>query len=136
MIVCYLCGSADVEQVTGAQCAWCAQAQRLADFVNANRPQARHPAGYPEMQPWQLVFISRWLRQDAASRGERPPQCQHEGGMGIGAGHVCYRVRARGHPIDSDRPHGCSCGALWADTCDVRIGHHATPHHGGGCMLR
>ena len=42
-------------------------------------------------------------------------RCDHDGGRGIGAGHVCRCVRAPGHPLDSDRPHGCTCGALWAD---------------------
>lgn len=46
----------------------------------------------------------------------RPEPCQHDGGTGIGAGHVCRCVRAAGHPLDSERPHGCSCMALWADT--------------------
>jgi len=45
----------------------------------------------------------------------RPGQCGHNGGQGIGAGHVCECVRAAGHPLDSDRPHGCTCMALWAD---------------------
>jgi hypothetical protein len=40
--------------------------------------------------------------------------CDDDGGRGIGAGHVCRCVRKDGHPIDSDRPHGCTCGALWA----------------------
>lgn len=41
--------------------------------------------------------------------------CNHNGGRGIGAGHVCRCVRPAGHPLDTDRPHGCSCGALWAE---------------------
>lgn len=36
-------------------------------------------------------------------------------GEGIGAGHTCRCNRETGHPHDSDRPHGCECGALWAD---------------------
>jgi hypothetical protein len=46
----------------------------------------------------------------------RPGSCNHNGGVGIGAGHVCRCVRLPGHPLDSDRPHGCSCGALWKDS--------------------
>jgi hypothetical protein len=42
-------------------------------------------------------------------------RCGHNGGQGIGAGHVCTCVRLKGHAFDSNRPHGCSCGALWAD---------------------
>lgn len=42
-------------------------------------------------------------------------KCGHNGGRGIGAGHVCTCVRGMNHPFDSDRPHGCSCGAMWAD---------------------
>jgi hypothetical protein len=45
--------------------------------------------------------------------------CNHSGGQGIGAGHVCLCVREAGHPLDSDRPHGCSCMALWADSVAV-----------------
>lgn len=41
--------------------------------------------------------------------------CGQSGGQGIGAGHTCYCIRPEGHAIDSERPHGCSCGALWAD---------------------
>jgi hypothetical protein len=41
--------------------------------------------------------------------------CGHNGGYGIGAGHECRCVRVAGHPLDSDRPHGCECGALWSD---------------------
>lgn len=41
--------------------------------------------------------------------------CGHNGGQGIGAGHTCACVRADGHPHDSDRPHGCPCGAVWKD---------------------
>jgi hypothetical protein len=42
--------------------------------------------------------------------------CNHDGGWGIGAGHSCRCVRKAGHSLtDSPRPHGCSCGALWAD---------------------
>lgn len=41
--------------------------------------------------------------------------CHHDGGTGIGAGHVCRCIRISGHPLDSARAHGCSCGALWAD---------------------
>lgn len=41
--------------------------------------------------------------------------CAHNGGQGIGAGHTCRCNRETGHPHDSDRPHGCECGALWAD---------------------
>lgn len=56
------------------------------------------------------------------------PTCQHDGGIGIGAMHTCYCIRPKDHPIDSERPHGCNCGALWADTCDPDIGYHTTPH--------
>ncbi len=41
--------------------------------------------------------------------------CGHNGGQGIGAGHTCRCNRPTGHPHDSDRPHGCECGAPWAD---------------------
>lgn len=40
--------------------------------------------------------------------------CQSSGGRGIGAGHVCSCNRIAGHPLDSDRPHGCGCGAPWS----------------------
>lgn len=40
-------------------------------------------------------------------------ECGSSGGQGIGAGHVCRCIRAAGHPLDSARPHGCPCGALW-----------------------
>lgn len=43
-------------------------------------------------------------------------RCLHDGGTGVGAGHECRCVRPAGHELDSDRPHGCTCGALWADT--------------------
>lgn len=56
--------------------------------------------------------------------------CQHDGGMGVGAGHICYCARTKGHPIDGDRPHQCHCGAQWRDRCDPAIGHHSTPHRG------
>ncbi|QSL99934.1 endonuclease VII [Gordonia phage Ayotoya] len=41
--------------------------------------------------------------------------CGHDGGTGIGAGHECRCNRTAGHPLDSGRPHGCGCGAMWAD---------------------
>lgn len=44
-----------------------------------------------------------------------PPKCFHDGGQGIGAGHVCLCIREHDHPDDSDRPHACGCGAVWAD---------------------
>lgn len=43
----------------------------------------------------------------------RPGQCNHGGGVGIGAGHFCYCNRRALHPLDSERPHSCSCGAMW-----------------------
>lgn len=47
-------------------------------------------------------------------------RCSHNGGQGIGAGHVCLCVRGKGHDLtDSPRPHGCSCGAIWADSATV-----------------
>jgi hypothetical protein len=39
--------------------------------------------------------------------------CGNNGGVGIGAGHTCQCTRKTGHPRDSERPHGCSCGAMW-----------------------
>jgi hypothetical protein len=42
--------------------------------------------------------------------------CNHDGGRGIGAGHVCRCNHKAGHPLDEPRPHGCSCGAMWADS--------------------
>lgn len=66
--------------------------------------------------------------------GSRYGECQHDGGMGVGAGHVCFCTRGKGHPIDCDRPHVCLCGAQWRDCCDPAIGHHSTPHI--GCALR
>lgn len=45
---------------------------------------------------------------------DRGGSCGGSGGQGIGAGHVCVCIRPAGHPLDSDRPHGCECGALWA----------------------
>lgn len=41
--------------------------------------------------------------------------CGHSGGVGIGAGHTCICVRTPWHAMDSERPHGCACGALWED---------------------
>jgi hypothetical protein len=41
--------------------------------------------------------------------------CSHDGGVGIGAGHRCTCNMPKGHSLDSERPHGCSCGAMWAD---------------------
>ena len=38
-------------------------------------------------------------------------KCGHNGGQGIGSGHVCLCVRGKDHlPA-----HGCSCGAIWKD---------------------
>lgn len=48
-------------------------------------------------------------------------RCNHSGGTGIGAGHVCMCLREAGHPHDSERPHGCECGALWAHKGDTRL---------------
>jgi len=45
--------------------------------------------------------------------------CDDNGGQGIGAGHVCKCVRTAGHPNDSDRPHGCVCGALWGNRVQI-----------------
>jgi len=45
--------------------------------------------------------------------------CDDNGGQGIGAGHVCKCVRTAGHPNDSDRPHGCVCGALWGNRVTI-----------------
>lgn len=47
-----------------------------------------------------------------------PPlrKCENNGGTGIGAGHTCRCNRHAEHPLDSDRPHVCPCGAMWADT--------------------
>jgi hypothetical protein len=69
----------------------------------------------------------------------RPGQCGHSGGQGIGAGHVCRCVRRKGHPLDSERPHGCTCMALWADSVTevkprepdwfCRCGHLWTTHN-------
>ncbi|WP_246872517.1 hypothetical protein [Rhodococcus sp. DMU1] len=42
-------------------------------------------------------------------------KCGHNGGQGTGAGHVCVCIRGMNHPFDSERPHGCSGGALWTD---------------------
>ena len=50
-----------------------------------------------------------------SEQGETATLCSNDGGVGIGAGHRCECVRPAGHANDSDRPHGCSCGALWAD---------------------
>lgn len=41
--------------------------------------------------------------------------CGDDGGYGAPMSHRCTCVREKGHPLDSDRPHGCSCGAAWAD---------------------
>ena len=40
-------------------------------------------------------------------------RCGSDGGTGVGAGHRCTCSRKAGHPLDSKRPHGCSCGAPW-----------------------
>ena len=42
--------------------------------------------------------------------------CGHDGGRGIGAGHACACTRPIGHALDSERPHGCPCGAMWPDS--------------------
>jgi hypothetical protein len=52
-----------------------------------------------------------WFGPGTPSR--KPPRCDNNGGQGIGAGHVCRCIRETGHPDDSDRPHGCPCGAVW-----------------------
>lgn len=41
--------------------------------------------------------------------------CGHNGGQGIGAGHTCTCTRTAYHSLDSERPHGCPCGAAWKD---------------------
>lgn len=51
----------------------------------------------------------------AASPAAPTVLCGHNGGQGIGSGHTCTCTRTAGHPLDSDRPHGCSCFALWAN---------------------
>lgn len=43
-------------------CTWCVQAAQLADFVNRSKPSARNPQGHPDMQPWQVLVMSQWLR--------------------------------------------------------------------------
>ena len=40
--------------------------------------------------------------------------CDSSGGYGSMFGHQCRCNRQAGHPLDSDRPHGCSCGAPWS----------------------
>lgn len=42
-------------------------------------------------------------------------KCGHNGGQGIGAGHTCTCVRTAHHSLNSEQPHGCSCGATWKD---------------------
>lgn len=42
-------------------------------------------------------------------------KCGHNGGQGIGAGHTCTCVRTAYHSLNSEQPHGCSCGATWKD---------------------
>lgn len=42
-------------------------------------------------------------------------RCNHDGGRGIGAGHICRCVLLEGHSMKGARPHGCGCGAMWAD---------------------
>ncbi len=46
---------------------------------------------------------------------DRPRRCGNDGGVGIGAGHVCRCVREAGHSMTdyNGRAHGCTCGALW-----------------------
>ena len=60
-------------------------------------------------------------------------KCGHNGGQGIGAGHVCLCVREKGHPLDSDRPHGCSCMALWKDPEPVKPEREWRTAHWGTC---
>jgi hypothetical protein len=48
--------------------------------------------------------------------------CNSHGGTGVGSDHDCRCIRAQGHPLDSDRPHGCSCGAMWLHQGDVLPG--------------
>lgn len=40
-------------------------------------------------------------------------RCGHDGGPGIVAAHHCFCLRAKDHPLDSQRPHHCGCGAVW-----------------------
>ena len=56
-----------------------------------------------------LVYGNKY--EDA--RPELMPRCGSDGGRSIGAGHVCGCVRPAGHAADGERPHCCSCGALW-----------------------
>lgn len=53
--------------------------------------------------------MSEWDAIDERRAGA----CNDDGGIGIGSGHVCRCIRKADHPLDSDRPHGCTCGALW-----------------------
>lgn len=64
--------------------------------------------------PGRSSFIRELVITDAGrERLVEVTRCAHNGGQGVGAGHTCKCVRSKGHPLDSDRPHGCSCGALW-----------------------
>lgn len=56
--------------------------------------------------------------------------CDSNGGHGSPFGHECHCNRQAGHLLDSDRPHGCGCGAPWScEDC-----HDADPYMGcAGC---
>ena len=76
------------------------------------------PSGYSLWWPKEIPVPRR---VKAAYPGEEASAtCNSNGGRGIGAGHVCRCVRIKGHPIDSARPHGCSCMALWSDPDDKK----------------
>jgi hypothetical protein len=53
--------------------------------------------------------------QVAGSSAWTAETCGHDGGQGIGAGHVCKCVGKKGHEPFYGVGHGCSCGALWKE---------------------
>lgn len=50
---------------------------------------------------------------------ETTERCGHNGGTGIGAGHVCVCTGSKGHAPFHGVGHGCSCGALWRDSANT-----------------
>lgn len=44
--------------------------------------------------------------------------CDHDGGRGIGAGHVCKCVRDADH---TEPWHGCVCGATWTNETELEL---------------
>lgn len=95
---------------------------RDGDLFNGPLAKVEH---MPDHTILNINGLGQWLHPNAlvTITGQPSPLpaapqiglCGHNGGQGIGAGHTCQCTRTAGHPLDSDRPHGCSCFALWAN---------------------